>query len=610
MKSPALRLPLLEFLETQHKRIFAVKSGSPADYIPELATVNPEQFGIALTMVDGTTHAVGDCAVEFTIQSISKAFVYCFAIEKLGADRVFEKIGVEPLGEAFNSIRLKEDNRPFNPMVNSGAISCTGLICDYATEDPLSTILDFLSKFADRQLSVNEAVYDSEKSTGDRNRAIAWLLKNNKQFDSDVDQVLDVYFQQCSILVTAQDLAVMAATLAKNGVNPITNKQVVSPETAVKGLSIMVSSGMYDYSGEWTYRIGLPAKSGVGGGIVAVLPSEFGLGVFSPPLDELGNSVRGIQVCQKLSSYFKLHLLQGEDSSENCIRNVYNLSRIRSSHTRQPVDSDTLDQWGFRCSVIELGGSITLMQSDAITRAITEIADQEFIIISLQKVNKVSSGAVKILREFLQNFEGTATKILFCGIQHDSSNQRDVFESFQKFAGRGNLHFPNLDQAIEWVEGQLVLIYGKYQSQNSGLDGLIDQPILTNISPSELEVIKENVVCLDFAPGTTIISLGQETDGIFFLLAGKVEITLGNGKCLSTVSAGLCFGELALISPNETRQANVEASSNCHCAWLSAGGLNNVFSEKSHVRSKMLHNLSVILVERLNRSNARVALST
>ena len=192
----------------------------------------------------------------------------------------------------------------------------------------------------------------------------------------------------------------MEATLSKNGVNPLTNKRVVSPETAVKGLSIMVSAGMYDYSGEWTYRIGLPAKSGVGGGIVAVLPSEFGLGVFSPPLDEVGNSVRGIQVCQELSSHFKLHLLQGEDTSENCIRNVYDLSQIRSVHTRKPADADVLDEHGFKCSVIELGGSITLIHSDAITREITNIIDQEFIIISLQKVNKISVGAVKILKEF------------------------------------------------------------------------------------------------------------------------------------------------------------------------------------------------------------------
>ena len=160
----------------------------------------------------------------------------------------------------------------FNPMVNSGAISCTGLICDDATDDAFPVILEFLSDFAGRQLTVNENVFYSEKSTGDRNRAIGWLLKNNNQFEYGVDKILDVYFRQCSILVTAKDLAVMAATLAKNGVNPLTNKRIVSPETAVKGLSIMVSAGMYDYSGEWTYRIGLPAKSGVGGGIVAVLP--------------------------------------------------------------------------------------------------------------------------------------------------------------------------------------------------------------------------------------------------------------------------------------------------------------------------------------------------
>ncbi len=187
------------------------------------------------------------------------------------------------------------------------------------------------------------------------------MLKNNNQFEYDVDKILDVYFKQCSKLVTAKDLAVMAATLAKNGINPITKQRIVLPETAVNGLSIMVSAGMYEHSGEWTYRIGLPAKSGVGGGIVAVLPSEFGLGVFSPPLDELGNSVRGIQVCQGLTSHYKLHLLQGRDTTENCIRNIYDLSKIKSVHIRKSVDSDILDQCGPRCSLIDLGGNITLI---------------------------------------------------------------------------------------------------------------------------------------------------------------------------------------------------------------------------------------------------------
>ena len=611
MKKDPIKSPILGFLETHYRSILADTSGSPADYIPELAIVNPDQFGIALTTVDGVTHSVGDCSVEFTIQSISKAFVYSLAVEKIGSDGVFKKIGVEPSGEAFNSIRLKEDNRPFNPMVNSGAISCTGLVCDCISEDTFPVILDFLSEFSGRKLTVNEDVYNSEKSTGDRNRAIAWLLKNNNQFESDVDKILDVYFKQCSILVSAKDLAVMAATLAKNGVNPITKKRIISTETAVKGLSIMVSAGMYDYSGEWTYRVGLPAKSGVGGGIVAVLPSEFGLGVFSPPLDELGNSVRGIKVCKELSLQFKLHLLQGEDTTENCVRNVYDLSQVRSLHTRNPIDSDTLDQFGRRCSVIELGGNITLTQSDSITRAITEIINQEFIIISLLKVNKISFGAIEILRAFLHEIEDSQeATIVFCGIQNDDINRAEIFANFQDFTVPKTLHYNNIDQAIEWVEDQLIAKHGKYEAVEKGLENISQQPILKNMTSSELDLMKQNIELLDFASGTEIISLGQETDGIFFLLTGKAEISLGNGEYLATVGAGTCFGELALISPHEERQANVIASANCRCAWLSADSLNRLFAQFSEMRSKMLLNLSSILVERLNKSNARVALNT
>ena len=372
----------------------------------------------------------------------------------------------------------------------------------------------------------------------------------------------------------------------------------------------MVSAGMYDYSGEWTYRIGLPAKSGVGGGIVAVLPSEFGLGVFSPPLDELGNSVRGIQVCQELSAHFKLHLLQGEDTSENCIRNVYDLSQIRSVHTRKPADADILDEHGFKCSVIELGGSITLIHSDAITRAITKIIDQEFIIISLQKVNKISIGAVKILKEFFKNLRITKQKYYSAAPKMTISTVEMCLKVSKNLQIRALCITPILIRQLSGSKNSLIAGYGKHQVEGSRGDDLSGQPLLTNMSPAELDIIEQKVDLQEFVTGTKIISLGQETDGVFFLLSGKVEIALGNGEYLASVGAGTCFGELALISPNEKRQANVIASSDCHCAWLSDDSLNKIFSQQSEIRSKMLHNLSSILVERLNKSNARVALNT
>ena len=236
--------PLLQFLEQSLRKHAADKSGAVANYIPELAKANPAHFGISLATIDGHVYEVGDSAVPFTIQSISKAFVFALALETVGPQAVEEMIGVEPSGDAFNSIRLNSRNRPFNAMVNAGAIACSGLIYKAEKRDAFERIRESLSRFAGRQLSVDDAVFASESATGDRNRAIAYLLRTYNVIEGDVDAVLDVYFRQCSILVTARDLAVMAATLANGGLNPITGDKVLSPYAVARTLSVMTSSGM------------------------------------------------------------------------------------------------------------------------------------------------------------------------------------------------------------------------------------------------------------------------------------------------------------------------------------------------------------------------------
>ena len=304
-----------------------------ADYIPELKKAKPHYFGISLTTIDGYVYEVGDSAVPFTIQSISKPFVFALALQTLGADRVEAVIGVEPSGDTFNSIRLRSDNRPYNPMVNAGAIACSALLHKSRGNEAFPCILDALSRFAGRKLSVDEVVFASERETGDRNRAIAYLLRNYAVVEGDVGAI---DFRQCSVLVTARDLAVMAATLANNGVNPLTGEQVMNPYVVARTLSIMTSSGMYDYAGEWIYRVGMPAKSGVGGGIVAALPAQLGLGTFSPSLDEHGNSVRGIKICEALSTHFGLHMLNRSADVRTSIMADYDIGAVRSRRSRLP----------------------------------------------------------------------------------------------------------------------------------------------------------------------------------------------------------------------------------------------------------------------------------
>src|SRR6202140_2380743 len=225
----ALKSPLLRFLDACHADFSAEPGGAVADYIPELGKADPDHFGISLATIDGHVYEVGDSRLPFTIQSISKPFVFALALDTLGAAQVEGEIGVEPSGDPFNSIRLNSDNHPFNPMVNAGAIACSGLIREAKGDGAFEYIRQALGRFAGRDLSVDEAVFASESATGDRNRAIAYLLRNSSVIKDNVDAVLEVYFRQCSILVTARDIAIMAATIAMPGINPIIAEQVITP---------------------------------------------------------------------------------------------------------------------------------------------------------------------------------------------------------------------------------------------------------------------------------------------------------------------------------------------------------------------------------------------
>ncbi|MBS1695845.1 MAG: glutaminase A [Actinobacteria bacterium] len=301
-----------------------VVEGHLADYIPELATVDPDGFGVSLSSSDGFVYESGDTAIEFTIQSISKPFTYALALDQIGADAVDKRIGVEPSGEAFNEISVdKATKTPKNPMINAGAIAAVSLVPGATPDERFAKIRDFYSACAGRHLDIDHDVYASEKATGSRNRAIAYMLDSFGVLDGDPDDVLDVYFRQCSFKVTSTDLARMAATLARGGVNPLTGRRVTDARVVQRTLSVMVTCGMYDAAGDWVSAVGMPAKSGVGGGIVAVLPGQLGIGVYSPRLDAKGNSVRGIRVCRSLSQQLGLHFLTVTRESRSTIRSVY-----------------------------------------------------------------------------------------------------------------------------------------------------------------------------------------------------------------------------------------------------------------------------------------------
>jgi glutaminase len=306
--TPWLESQIQKVLDDIYKKYKDVDDGTVATYIPELGKANPKHFGICLATVDGQVFTVGDWDQEFTIQSMSKPFAFQMALEKHGPQKTLKHVGLEPSGEAFNSIELDpKTGRPFNPMVNAGAIAVASLIKQSPVEAGIAAFVEKLSNAAGRQLSIDQSVLASEAETGNRNRAIGYLLLNAGIIDEQVQQSLDQYFAQCSVLVNCRDLALMAATMANIGNHPITGHNAFDFQFLKYVLAVMFSCGLYDYAGNWAVEVGLPAKSGVSGGIFGVVNRQLGIGVYSPKLDAQGNSVRGIMACRDLAGHFGLH---------------------------------------------------------------------------------------------------------------------------------------------------------------------------------------------------------------------------------------------------------------------------------------------------------------
>ena len=303
-----------DLVAAAHARGLRHSEGTVADYIPILAQADPELFGLCVVDVDGGVHEVGDTGARFSIQSISKAFVYALLCDALGHEEVFDVVGVNNTGAAFNSVVAIELNEghPGNPMVNAGAIATTALMPGATAEEKWEAVRGGLSRFAGRELEVDDDVYESETLTNQRNRAIAQLLQSYDRIRSDPAEAVDVYTRQCSLIVDAHDLAVMGATLADGGVNPITGERVVSADVCRDTLAVLAASGLYERSGEWLFEIGLPGKSGVAGGLVTVAPGKAGIGAYAPRLDSAGNSVRGQIGTAYLSRALGLNIFASE----------------------------------------------------------------------------------------------------------------------------------------------------------------------------------------------------------------------------------------------------------------------------------------------------------
>jgi glutaminase len=601
----ASRPPLLRFLDACHADFSAETGGTVADYIPELGKADPDHFGISLATIDGHVYEVGDTRTPFTIQSMSKPFVFALALDTLGAARVESAIGVEPSGDPFNSIRLNADNHPFNPMVNAGAIACSGLILEAKGGDAFEYIRGALGRFAGRELEIDQAVFASESTTGDRNRAIGYLLRNSTVIKDDVAAVLEVYFRQCSVLVTARDIAVMAATLANRGVNPATGEQVVTPYAISRTLSVMTSSGMYDYAGEWIYRVGIPAKSGVGGGILAALPARLGLGSYSPRLDKHGNSVRGIKVCEALSRHYDLHMLNRSDDARNSIIADYDIGKNPSRRSRRPHERKILAAHHQHVRVIELVGTLSFSNVDYVSRQLAARPRPQFVIFDLRRVAALTRAGARLLTEEFRELAAFDVTVVLSGIKRSSAEWKTIGQWTEGLSNIRNYFL--LDAAIEWAEDQVVYRHGGTIDFHESTE-LSEQPLLAGLTADELTELASLATIGHYRSGEKIVAVGDLATSLFFLRSGAVHVTLPDGIRLATLTAGMAFGEMALLETH--RSADVLADSAATAYEVPLHDFERFRTQHPRAGERIMRNLAQLLADRLIVANTRVNLLT
>jgi glutaminase len=629
--SPAAISPVRAWLAELHARHAANSDGQIARYIPELARADPLWFGIALATVDGTVHAVGDSNVPFTIQSISKPLTYGLVLDKLGEAAVRERIGVEPTGDAFNAITLDPaTGRPLNPMVNAGAIAAAALFgmaasARRATEppsharpaEPGAALLAAFGQFAGRPLEIERRVYESERETGHRNRAIAQLLRSTGAIDDDPEAAVDLYFKQCSIGVTARDLAVMAATLANGGRHPMTGEQVLTPATTRSVLSVMATCGMYDGAGEWMFSVGLPAKSGVAGGLIAVLPGRLGIGIFSPPLDQHGNSVRAVAVCRDLSADLDLHLVAGRGAETSPIRTQYCLAEIGSKRRRSATDRAWLLERGSGSSVLELQGPLAILSVERIAAAaIPDGRAFAHVVLDVRRVTVVEPSSVALLAHLVVALRGSGTAVLISGHHRLAAEIAAVELAVARLGGTPLELFAELDLAVENVEERL-LAAGSVESGAPGRApaasdpaSLSDHALLQGLNRAQLIRVGRSLVARSAAPGERIVTAGDPAAELFLVTSGRLSVTIetaGGRRRLSTLGPGMMFGEGALLG-SARRSADVDADDAVVCHVLAIAEFDRLVRDDPAIGTIVLRNLARIIGDTAQRLTRELAI--
>jgi len=461
-----------------------------------------------------------------------------------------------------------------------------------------------VSAFVGHDITVDDAVYNSESETGFRNRAIAWLLKNFGVIDGDPMPVLENYFRQCSICVTCRDLAFIAATLANGGVHPISGKRAVPAEEVQSVLSIMATCGMYDYAGSWLYEIGMPAKSGVSGGVFAVLPGRFGIAIFSPLLDDNGNSTRGIAVCRQISRDFGLHAFGAAPSPSLVLGRTYSAAEAPSRRVRSAAAARRLQQIASGVKCFSLQGEVAFDGAEFIVRQLMQLAPEaDSFILDMQRVSYVTDSAARLLHDVRAALVAQGRALVFSRIRG-----RAVIEDALRHAlpedDKGYLSFEDNDIAAEWCENRLL------ESTNelpTPVTTLADFRLFAGIAESMLAHLQPLMQSIDYPAGATIISAGEEDDDrVFFIASGEVSVVLllsdGSHQRVATLSSAMSFGEMAMLG-QAARSASVHADSVVRAWTLNAQKLDKLALKHPEIKIAILRNLSLDLAQKLRQAN-------
>ena len=597
--------PLATYLQELYARHVDCTAGEVASYIPELAKADPSAFGIAIATTDGRVYTVGDCEAPFSIQSISKPFSYALALEDNGLEGVLDKVGLVPTGNGSDRVSLfQESGRPFNPMINAGAITATSLVRDEPGKPRVRRILDVMSRCAGRPLQINEEMVASERHSGIGNFAIDYLLRNSGIIGSVLEPVLECYSQQCSTMVTCRDLAVMAATLAGGGICPTTHESVLESSIVSNVLGVMATCGMYDYAGEWVARAGMPSKSGIGGGVIGVLPGQVGIAVFSPPLDTRGNSVRGVRVFHDLSEDFGLHLFQATRSGKSLVRRRYDASVVSSKRMRRSLETRALSEYGRRVVVFELQGELTLFSIERVIRDILALPQSsDWLVFDFKRITTADWPALDLWMSFWERNRQRFREVILTGLDADAGLQQYFSAALARKLAALLLAMEEADTALELCEDQL--LYDIRVSAPGGIPVSLENfDICEGLDDVSIDVLRNVLKTRRFKAGDAIVAIGDSADSMFFLASGQVSVTIdlagGGTRRLTTCTPGMIFGEMAILE-RQPRSAVVRADTPVECWELPIADFEHLTNTHPDLKVKLLENFARSLSVRVRR---------